>query len=613
MPKFQLTRLMWALFATCSVIVIYLGVQFAPATNSAPLTGTTWSVTSASDNVNDGNLNTHSGSLRFVLAHAISGDLVSFSLNAENVIVAGSTLTVPLGVSVGRTRDGDCGNVNTPLANITANNNPYINPRVDPVISLSADATLRNVNIGGGYNGVKITGTNVDVCAVGLGITSGESPSLPPYRAALIIEGDHAVIHRNIFNSYTVVGTHGSDSRIGDTLNGSGEANMGLCGNRGLCGVTVYADATGAAQRVTIRDSFARGLTGLAGTGISGGDDNPLHSNNWAQTPTILTAVSYDNFTTVHVFGVASPLSLVDIYFDNNITITRQLPVTATVAGTFTFDGPLAGSSVRVIAVSTLNDPAHSNRQGSSSQFSDAIQVTAGVATTELRLNPTSLTFSAVVGDANPPAQYLSVTAPSVTPTLAWQTSVTTTNGMNWLGALPISASGDGTISVTVDATGLLSGTYHGTVAVFDPAQPIDQATASVTLNVVEPPPPPMPTLHLTPNVITFTATLSEAAPAPQQLAVIIEPVSPTLMWSAEVTTTDGLNWLSVDPLSSSGDGILTATVDATGLLTGTYHGEVSIYELGQPTDRATTDIALVVEPAPLVLDKHVWLPLIIQ
>jgi len=139
--------------------------------------------------------------------------------------------------------------------------------------------------------------------------------------------------------------------------------------------VTVLADATGAAQRVTIRDPFPRGLHGLVGNGISGGDDVPTHANNWAQTPTIISAYTYDDFATVQVHGVANPLSLVDIYFDYQITVARQPPVMADATGAFSFSGALPGRNVQVIAVSTLNDPAHPGRVGSSSEFSEARQV----------------------------------------------------------------------------------------------------------------------------------------------------------------------------------------------------------------------------------------------
>jgi hypothetical protein len=159
------------------------------------------------------------------------------------------------------------------------------------------------------------------------------------------------------------------------------------------------------------------------------------------------------------VSGTANPLSLVDIYFDNHFSITRQLPVTATAAGTFEFTGALPGSSIWVMAVSTLNDPAHLNGVGAggSSQFSGPVQVIKGTATV-LQLTPPSITFVALAGEANPPDQYLSVIVPTITPTLAWQTSVTTTGALNWLSAMPIGSSGGGTISVTVDANGLMPG-----------------------------------------------------------------------------------------------------------------------------------------------------------
>ena len=119
------------------------------------------------------------------------------------------------------------------------------------------------------------------------------------------------------------------------------------------------------------------------------------------------------------------------------------------------------------------------------------------------------------------------------------------------------------------------------------------------------------PTLQLSPSAITFTAVLSGSAPAAQHLAVSIQPVSPTLMWKTSITATGGLTWLSVMPSSGSGDGVISVTVDATGLLTGTYYGTVSVADIAYPTDQVTAAVLLIVEPAPPMLDKRVWLPLI--
>jgi hypothetical protein len=373
-----------------------------------------------------------------------------------------------------------CGSYLTPLVNVQA-----LSSWVNPVFSLGAGSTLRNLNVAGGDISLKITGADVDVCAVGLGIAvggDGDIMSLPPSHAALAIDGAGAIIHRNYINGPIVVSTLGGDSRIGDAIGGSGDGNDGVR----AASVTVRADASSAAQRVTIRDPFPRGLSGLVGSGVSGGDDEATHANNWAQTPSIISAYSYDGFATAQVIGTANSLSLVDIYFDNQISVTRQAPVTADAFGHFAFAGTLPGSSVSVLVGSTLSDTAHLNRVGSSSQLSAPQPVTVAPAAV-LQLAPSTLTFTATVGASALVTQDLWVTVPPISPTLQWQTSVTTTSGENWLNATP-AGTGTGSLAVTVDPSGLAVGAYGGTVTAVDVAQPNDTASTAVTF-VVQPAP----------------------------------------------------------------------------------------------------------------------------
>src|SRR5690242_10345602 len=63
--------------------------------------GTTWHVNRPGDDPTNGDLATHSGSLRFALAHATSGDIVLFGDIGADTIFVGSTLVVPAGVAVG--------------------------------------------------------------------------------------------------------------------------------------------------------------------------------------------------------------------------------------------------------------------------------------------------------------------------------------------------------------------------------------------------------------------------------------------------------------------------------------------------------------------------------
>jgi uncharacterized repeat protein (TIGR01451 family) len=467
------------------LIMIWLTLMLAIGVAPARAAGTTWLVDRPGDDVNSGDMATHKGSIRFALAHAVSGDLVVFGdIGVDTIFLSsqGGTLVVPPGVAVGRRRDqADCGSYNSPQITIQ---DPSLSPvgAIDPIMSLGAGATLRNVTLMFGRISLRITGPNVEVCGVGLGRTvDGDGVVLPgpPWSSALIVDGDHAAIRRSYINGGIVVTTHGSDTRLGDMLDGSGDENAGVRDAY----VTVLADQAGAARRVTIRDPFPRALHDMPGNGVAGGDDLPNHANNWAMTPEIISAYSYDDFATVQIHGIASPNSLVDIFFDNQITVARQVPVLADATGKFSFTGalPPVPPPVLAIAASTLADAAHPGRVGSSSQWSSPKLVTLSSAT-PLAITPAALTFTAILTGTPPPDQYLAVTAPSDKPNLAWQTAVSTTDGLSWLGATPASGSGSGTLTVHIDPAGLQPGVYHGTVAVFDPAQPATRADAAITL-----------------------------------------------------------------------------------------------------------------------------------
>ena len=463
------------------LVTIWLTLMLAIGVAPARAAGATWLVNRPGDSADDGDLATRQGTLRFALTHAAGGDFVAIGDVHADTITVGSTLIVPPGVAVGGRRDQpDCGSYHTP--HISLEDATFT---VSPMIRLGAGATLRNIAIAGGNTGVRIGGANVEICGAGLGIKvdgDGQIISLPPpaNHAVLIVDGDHALIRRNYLKGPVSVTVNGSDTRIGDTISGVGDMNDGVR----AAAITVLADSGGAAQRVTIRDPFPRALHGLVGGGVAGGDDDPTHANNWAMTPTIISAYTNDHFATVQVRGIASPRSLVDIYFDNQLDVKRQTPIVADATGMFTFTGalPPMPPDVLVIAGSTLDDPEHPNRVGSSSVWSNAAQVTEPITTSSIQLAPATLSFTAILTDSAPPAQYLAVTAPPGHPHLAWQTAISTTDGLNWLNATPTSAGGNGAITVTVDQSGLQPGAYYGAVTVFDPNDPADRATAAVTL-----------------------------------------------------------------------------------------------------------------------------------
>ena len=151
------------------------------------------------------------------------------------------------------------------------------------------------------------------------------------------------------------------------------------------------------------------------------------HVNNWSQTPSVLTAYTFDNFATVMVTGRANPRSLVDIFFDTQISVTRQSPVLADASGVFTFTGALPGSSVQVFAASTLADPTYPGRVDSSSQLSAFAQVFAAQPT-----SPVLTVFGSVSDISGPiggPAQPGDVVRFNVTLSNAGAAAVTGIHG----------------------------------------------------------------------------------------------------------------------------------------------------------------------------------------
>src|SRR5262249_26890277 len=91
------------------------------------------------------------------------------------------------------------------------------------------------------------------------------------------------------------------------------------------------------------------------------------------QTPTIFSART-DDGVTVQISGVANPLSVVDLFLDHQVDIDRQT-VIADAAGHFSYSGALPVGQVTVYAASTLEDPAHLTRIGSSSEWSGGTAV----------------------------------------------------------------------------------------------------------------------------------------------------------------------------------------------------------------------------------------------
>ncbi|MBU6435812.1 MAG: fibronectin type III domain-containing protein, partial [Nitrospirae bacterium] len=111
------------------------------------------------------------------------------------------------------------------------------------------------------------------------------------------------------------------------------------------------------------------------------------------------------------------------------------------------------------------------------------LTITAAVATVtpsaSLAMNPSSLSYAATQGAANPANQNISLTNSGGT--VNW----TVSDDAAWLAVSPASGSGSSTLTTSVNTAGLTAGTYNGTVTVS--AAGTSSKTVAVTLTVSAP------------------------------------------------------------------------------------------------------------------------------
>jgi hypothetical protein len=197
--------------------------------------------------------------------------------------------------------------------------------------------------------------------------------------------------------------------------------------------------------------------------------------------------------------------------------------------------------------------------------------------------SPTSFSFTAIQGGANPSAQTLSISNTGGG-SFSWSAGKNTT----WLTLSPVSGTGNGAVTLTVTIGSLAAGSYSGAVTVNAPGA--SSVTVPVTLTVAAVPIPP--SIGASPTNLSFVATQGGGNPAPQTVS-ISNTGGGSLAWSA----TDNIDWLALSPATGTGNGVVTATV-ATGARTaGTYNANITLTAIG--TSPVTVPVTLTVTTSP--------------
>ena len=192
-----------------------------------------------------------------------------------------------------------------------------------------------------------------------------------------------------------------------------------------------------------------------------------------------------------------------------------------------------------------------------------ALTITAAPVPPAIGMSPTSLSFTAQQGGANPANQTLSISNTGGG-TLTWSVS----NNASWLSHSPTSGTGNGMVTISVTTGSLTAGPHNGMVTLSAPGA--TAVTVPVTFTVTA-----VPTLTLSPSSLSYAATQGAANPANQNIALANS--GGTLNW----TVSDDASWLGVSPAAGSGSSTLTTSVNTAGLTAGTYNGTLTVSAAG--------------------------------
>jgi uncharacterized protein (TIGR03437 family) len=211
-------------------------------------------------------------------------------------------------------------------------------------------------------------------------------------------------------------------------------------------------------------------------------------------------------------------------------------------------------------------------------------------------VSPTSLSFTAQLGGATPAAQTLSITTNGVPLPFS---AVANDGGINWLTVTNATGTTSGTVSVSVNASKLTTGTYFGAVYVNVPNGGGSPFRIPVTFTVTA------GTISAPTTTLTFTQVSGGAAPAAQAISVTGTPGP--LNFTVGTNVTSGAGWLTaVVGTGTAVTGTTPATVSVSvnagsGLCSSppcTFNGNVTITSPGSTGSPISIPVVFNVVPA---------------
>ncbi len=173
-----------------------------------------------------------------------------------------------------------------------------------------------------------------------------------------------------------------------------------------------------------------------------------------------------------------------------------------------------------------------------------------------ITLTPSSVTFSQSLGGTVPNSQTVQLSTTSAA-------SFTAASTATWLTVTPTSGTTPATLTLAVDGSGLVSGTYQASITVTVGSS---VSSVPVTLTVSS----TSGTISASPSAVSFSQLLGGATPSSQTVQLTSGSAT-----SFTVGTT--VSWLSATPSTGTTPATLTLTLNSSGLAAGIYQGSVTV------------------------------------
>ena len=317
-----------------------------------------------------------------------------------------------------------------------------------------------------------------------------------------------------------------------------------------------------------------------------------------AALPTI--GVNPTSLTFAYQIGGSTPAGQMVAVSSNGSAINYTTATSATWLAATPASGTTAGNVTVSVNPSGLAAGTYTGNvtltSSGASNSPKAIPVTLTVSAAQsptMTLSPLNLSFSYQSGGAMPAAKTVNVTSSSAL-------SYTASSSGGWLGVSPASGNTPGALSVSVNPSGLATGTYNGSIMVTGSGASNSPQTVAVSLTVTAA--QTNPSLSINPGTVSFSYAAGTNTSGTQNLSVT--STGAALNISA---TASGGAWLTVTPSTGSTPATLKVSANTSGLAAGTYNGTITITSTGAANSPQTVPVQLVVTSGTSSGRLRVW------